>query len=228
MATPGAPTDPLQMLGAALAVPPDSKEQAELLATLRESLEAHPSPIPVLCTTLITTVSSAGDSLLKRWVLDLLHFAICRSNLPVETRTQRAWSFTSACDPPTNVRSRPTSLAERARRACGSRTRPKREHRKGRRAMFCYRVPPSVQENVRCTVCWMQYISLLTRICGLPFDAGALKGTCSSSGRCFPRRRLSYWASCGLPIHQTVSNYLLSSSCSASSSSRQEARATLG
>jgi len=85
----GNPVDPLQTLSAALAVPADSKEQADTLATLRESLEAHPNPIPILCTTLIKTVSSAGDSLLKRWVLDLLHFAISRSNLSPEVRTQR-------------------------------------------------------------------------------------------------------------------------------------------
>ncbi|KAG1746647.1 Symplekin tight junction protein C terminal-domain-containing protein [Suillus paluster] len=86
----GNPVDPLQTLSAALAVPADSKEQADILATLRESLEAHPNPIPILCTTLIKTVSSAGDSLLKRWVLDLLHFAISRSNLSTEVRTQLA------------------------------------------------------------------------------------------------------------------------------------------
>ncbi|KAI6112643.1 Symplekin tight junction protein C terminal-domain-containing protein [Pisolithus sp. B1] len=86
----GNPLDPLQALSAALAVPADSKEQAELLAALRESLEAHPSPIPILCTTLIRTVSGAGESLLKRWVLDLLHFAICRSSLSLEVRSQLA------------------------------------------------------------------------------------------------------------------------------------------
>ncbi|KIM53908.1 hypothetical protein SCLCIDRAFT_1222437 [Scleroderma citrinum Foug A] len=86
----GNPVDPLQALSAALAVPADSKEQAELLAALRESLETHPSPIPILCTTLIRTVSGAGDSLLKRWVLDLLHFALCRSTLTLDARTQLA------------------------------------------------------------------------------------------------------------------------------------------
>ncbi|KZT27847.1 hypothetical protein NEOLEDRAFT_1130335 [Neolentinus lepideus HHB14362 ss-1] len=86
----GNPLDPLQALSAALAVQPDSKEQADLLAALRESLEAHPSPIPILCKTLIRTLSGAGDSVLKRWVLDLLHFAICRSNLSVDVRTDLA------------------------------------------------------------------------------------------------------------------------------------------
>ncbi|TFK51746.1 hypothetical protein OE88DRAFT_1679157 [Heliocybe sulcata] len=86
----GNPLDPLQALSAALAVPPDSKEQADLLAALRESLEAHPGPIPILCKTLIRTLSGAGDSVLKRWVLDLLHFAICRSSLSVDVRTDLA------------------------------------------------------------------------------------------------------------------------------------------
>lgn len=82
------PVDPLQALHAALTVQPNSKEQADLLATLRESLENHPAPIPILVGTLIGIVVNAGDSLLKRWVIDLLHFAICRSTLSLEQRTQ--------------------------------------------------------------------------------------------------------------------------------------------
>lgn len=85
--------EPLQALSAALAVPPDSKEQADLLAALRDSLEAHPNPIPILCTTFIKTVSAAGDTLLKRWLIDLLHFGICRSTLSIEVRTQRAFIY---------------------------------------------------------------------------------------------------------------------------------------
>lgn len=81
--------DPLQTLSAALAVPADSPEQATLLASLRETLELQQHRVPILCTTLITVISNAGDSLLKRWVLDLLHFALARSSLPSETRTQR-------------------------------------------------------------------------------------------------------------------------------------------
>jgi symplekin len=82
------PVDPLQALGAAIAVTANSKEQADLLATLRESLEAQPGPIPILCTTLFSRLVSAGDSLLRQWFLDLLHFAICRSTLSLEARTQ--------------------------------------------------------------------------------------------------------------------------------------------
>ncbi|KAA1468855.1 hypothetical protein DENSPDRAFT_863857 [Dentipellis sp. KUC8613] len=82
--------DPLHLLSSALTVPADSKQQADLLATLRASLEAHPAPIPILCSTLIKTVAGAGDSLLKRWVIDLLHFAICRAPLAAEARTQLA------------------------------------------------------------------------------------------------------------------------------------------
>ncbi|OSD03106.1 hypothetical protein PYCCODRAFT_296574 [Trametes coccinea BRFM310] len=92
MATNNAPppaADPLSQLSLALAAPADSKEQADILVSLRESLENHPS-LFILCSTLLKTLSGAGDSLLKRWVLDLLHFAICRSNLSHEQRTQLA------------------------------------------------------------------------------------------------------------------------------------------
>lgn len=80
--------DPLQTLQAALSAPANSQEQANLLAMLRESLEAHPAPIPILVQTLINVVVNSGDSLLKRWVLDLFHFAICRSSLSLDQRTQ--------------------------------------------------------------------------------------------------------------------------------------------
>ena len=82
------PVDPLQTLQAALTVQANSKEQADLLATLRESLEIHPAPIPILAGTPIGIVVHANDSLLKRWVIDLLHFAICRSTLSLDQRTQ--------------------------------------------------------------------------------------------------------------------------------------------
>lgn len=87
------PLDPLQALQSALAVPADSKEQLELLTALRENLEAHPNPLPILCTTLIKTVAGAGDSVLKRWVLDLLQFGVAKSSLSIETRTQCTLSF---------------------------------------------------------------------------------------------------------------------------------------
>ncbi|KAF5383732.1 hypothetical protein D9615_003524 [Tricholomella constricta] len=86
----GNPVDPLHTLQAALKVPPNSNEQANLLATLREHLESAPAPIPILVGTLTGLIVNAGDSLLKRWVIDLLHFAICRSTLSIEQRTQMA------------------------------------------------------------------------------------------------------------------------------------------
>ncbi len=81
------PVDPLQTLQAALTAQANSKEQADLLAVLRESLENHPKPIPILLQTLINNLVNAGDSLLKRWVLDLFHYAICRSSLTLDQKT---------------------------------------------------------------------------------------------------------------------------------------------
>jgi len=90
--------DPLQALGAALSVPADSKEQADLLTALRETLEAQPHPIPVLCNTLLKTAAGSNDSLLRRWVLDLLHFGIARAPLAVDAHTNR--EFSSFPSPP--------------------------------------------------------------------------------------------------------------------------------
>jgi symplekin len=85
--------DPLQALTAALSVPADSKEQADLLAALRETLEAQPHPIPILCNTLLKTAAGSNDSLLRRWVLELLHFGIARAPLSVDARTNRTSLF---------------------------------------------------------------------------------------------------------------------------------------
>ncbi|THH18059.1 hypothetical protein EW146_g2859 [Bondarzewia mesenterica] len=85
--------DPLQVLQAALQAQADSQEQADLLATVRQFLEANPSTIPIFCSTIIQRVVGAYDSLLKRWVLDLLHFGMARASLSIEARTQLASQF---------------------------------------------------------------------------------------------------------------------------------------
>ncbi|KAG6891200.1 hypothetical protein C0995_008452 [Termitomyces sp. Mi166 len=84
------PVDPLQALQAAFSVAPNSKEQADILSALREQFEVAPAPIPLLLGTLLSLVVNAGESLLKKWVIDLLHFAICRSTLSIDQRTQMA------------------------------------------------------------------------------------------------------------------------------------------
>lgn len=80
--------DPLQTLQAALAVPANSSEQADILNSLRDFLETHPGPIQVLVSTLINGVVNAGDSLLKRWVIELFHFAVGRADISIESKTQ--------------------------------------------------------------------------------------------------------------------------------------------
>ncbi|KAF9499581.1 hypothetical protein BDN71DRAFT_1441725 [Pleurotus eryngii] len=79
--------DPLQTLQAALTVQANSKEQADILDSLKEYLEAQPALIPVLAGTLVGQVVNGGDSLLKSWVFNLLHFSICRSALSQDVRT---------------------------------------------------------------------------------------------------------------------------------------------
>jgi len=81
-------SNPVDLLQKALTAPINSKEQADILAVLRETLENHPKPIPILLQTLINNLVNAADSLLKRWVLDLFHYAICRSALTLDQKTQ--------------------------------------------------------------------------------------------------------------------------------------------
>lgn len=83
-----APLEPLQALHAAMNLQQNSKEQADILTQLREFLETHPNPIPILVSTFLGTVVNAADSLFKKWVIDLLHFGICRSTLSLDQRTQ--------------------------------------------------------------------------------------------------------------------------------------------
>ncbi|KAJ8521574.1 hypothetical protein ONZ45_g1743 [Pleurotus djamor] len=88
MASSSTTVDPLQSLQAALSVQKNSKEQADILNSLREYLETQPGLIPVLVNTLIGQVSNAEDSLLKTWVFSLLQFAVSRSALSQDVKTQ--------------------------------------------------------------------------------------------------------------------------------------------
>ena len=86
----GAVLDPLEQMGAVVNAPANSKEQAEMLAALRELLEGHPT-LATVCSGFALNVLSGPDSLLRRWALDLVHFAICKSALSTDVRTKRAW-----------------------------------------------------------------------------------------------------------------------------------------
>ena len=82
--------DPLEQMGAVVNAPANSTEQAEMLAALRELLEGHPT-LATVCSGFALNVLSGPDSLLRRWALDLVHFAICKSALSTDVRTKRAW-----------------------------------------------------------------------------------------------------------------------------------------
>lgn len=85
----GTSFDPLAILRTALSLPADSDEQARVLASLREVLEASPQPVPMLCTTLYPGLYGQPDSLIKQWLFELIWFGITKANLPLEVRTKR-------------------------------------------------------------------------------------------------------------------------------------------
>ncbi|KZT34250.1 hypothetical protein SISSUDRAFT_1065486 [Sistotremastrum suecicum HHB10207 ss-3] len=83
-----APVDPIQLFSAAINDPPNSAQQAQTLATLREALESQPNRLPMFLSTLVGSTARAENSLLKSWMLDLLHYALSQTTLNIDARTQ--------------------------------------------------------------------------------------------------------------------------------------------
>ncbi|EJU03654.1 hypothetical protein DACRYDRAFT_21169 [Dacryopinax primogenitus] len=88
--------DPLQLLSSALSAPADSAEQGERLVQLRVVLENNrPSLIPIMISNLLPTTAMSVDSVLKRWLLDLVLYALGSQALDYNTRTGVAMEVVS-------------------------------------------------------------------------------------------------------------------------------------
>lgn len=83
-------TDPFALLSAAISQPLNSEQQFANLQALRLSLEAQPTKIPTLLSTLVASVSrDRGESgLMRSWVLEMISYALGKAKLPIESRTQ--------------------------------------------------------------------------------------------------------------------------------------------
>ncbi|KZP01587.1 hypothetical protein CALVIDRAFT_532363 [Calocera viscosa TUFC12733] len=89
-------SDPLQLLSSALSAPADSPLQADHLSELRVLLEKkQPSLIPIMISNLMPSTAVSVDSVLKRWVLDLVLFALGSQTLDYGTRTGVAMEVVS-------------------------------------------------------------------------------------------------------------------------------------
>lgn len=90
-----APNDPYTALSTALALPADSTAQAEALQTANDVLQGRPELIELICVPLLDaiqagTASQTKDSIVKKWVLELLAFALGRSSLLLEAKSSIA------------------------------------------------------------------------------------------------------------------------------------------
>ncbi|KAF8317119.1 hypothetical protein DL93DRAFT_2134523 [Clavulina sp. PMI_390] len=84
--------DPVSALTYALSCPTDSPEQANALKALRALFEAQPNTIPQLCRPLLTNTISGGDSLFKRFAIELFGYALTpTSGLTPDVRAQLAF-----------------------------------------------------------------------------------------------------------------------------------------
>ncbi|KAG8760401.1 hypothetical protein FRC11_000462 [Ceratobasidium sp. 423] len=82
---------------AALNAPSGSAEQIQILSELRTVLEQQQSTIPIFLTTLGPRIlATAGESVIKQWMVELLLFGLAQSTLVVENRAQIASSTLDA------------------------------------------------------------------------------------------------------------------------------------
>ncbi|KAJ9112124.1 hypothetical protein QFC20_002305 [Naganishia adeliensis] len=78
--------DPYQALTIALSQPANSPAQAAALQATTQIFEAHPQQIEHIVLPLIDAIKGNPDSTLKRWVLQIVAFAVGRSHLLYETK----------------------------------------------------------------------------------------------------------------------------------------------
>jgi len=82
------PQDPVQALGIALSLPAESSEQASALQTASSRFEANPRKLPELCSQLLPMVVEGGESLLRRWTLEMVGLAVGRGELVDEVKIE--------------------------------------------------------------------------------------------------------------------------------------------
>lgn len=91
-----APNDPYTALSKALALPAESAEQADALQIANDVLQGRPELIELICVPLLEAIQTGAvnpqtrDSIVKKWVLELLAFALGRSSLPLEAKASIA------------------------------------------------------------------------------------------------------------------------------------------
>jgi hypothetical protein len=61
----------------ALSSPSESEQQADILLQVKTAIEAEPSFLPVLYSTILS-VASRASPLLKRWIADIVEFVVAR------------------------------------------------------------------------------------------------------------------------------------------------------
>jgi symplekin len=80
--------DPVQALHQALTLPAESTEQSKALQTASERFEANPKRLPELCAQLLPMVVDGGETLLRRWTLEMVGFAVGRGELGEEVKVE--------------------------------------------------------------------------------------------------------------------------------------------
>lgn len=74
---PSTANEVLILFSQALSSPSESEQQANILIEVKQAIEAEPSLLPVLYSTILSVASRAGP-LLKRWIANIVEFTVAR------------------------------------------------------------------------------------------------------------------------------------------------------
>lgn len=94
---PSTANEVLILFSQALSSPAESEQQANILTEVKQAIEAEPSFLPVLYSTILSVAGRAGP-LLKRWIADIVEFTVARlavlpSPISPEQRAHRGLIF---------------------------------------------------------------------------------------------------------------------------------------
>lgn len=94
---PSTANEVLILFSQALSSPAESEQQANILTEVKQAIEAEPSFLPVLYSTILSVAGRAGP-LLKRWIADIVEFTVARlavlpSPISQEQRAHRGLIF---------------------------------------------------------------------------------------------------------------------------------------
>lgn len=89
--------DPITAFSDAVALPAESAAQADALVLAATRFEDVPDKLPVLLEQLLPMVVNGGDTLIRKWTLEMVLMVVGRSRLGGEVKVQGMYNAVLRC-----------------------------------------------------------------------------------------------------------------------------------